>query len=158
MPIDAFAERLRNLEIFRGLAPLQITEITRNAERMVFRDGQAIITAGRQGDGAFVLIAGEARAVWPDPTLPASPVPAGALVGEMAMLIEHAHAMTVVAQGPVRALKIPREALHRQMAADPALTEHLVARIASRLTPVAVELRRIDQTLALAAESVRSPA
>ena len=159
MSIDNFAARLNDLEIFRGLAPAQIAGIVRDAERMSLRDGHAIVTAGASGDGAYLIVGGEAVVV-EDPT-DAGPsqqrVPAGSLLGEMAMLIEHAYAVTIVCRGPVRALKLNRGALHRQMAADPDLAEHFVSRIASRLTRVAVELRRIDQMLAMAGES-KAPA
>jgi CRP-like cAMP-binding protein len=70
----------------------------------------------------------------------------------MAMLIEHDYAVTVVARTSVRALKISRQAMLRLMAEDPDLAQHFVDRIATRLTRLAVELRRIDQMLALAAE------
>ena len=149
---DGFAALLRNLEIFRGLKPLQITEIVRRAERIGFRAGQNIVATGEHGDGAFVIVSGAAEVVGETPATAARPVEPGSLIGEMAMLIEHDFRISVVARGPVRALKIPRMALHAQMREDPALSEHFVARISSRLTKVAVELRRIDQMMALAAE------
>lgn len=153
MATDAFASRLNDLEIFRGLSPLRITEIVRQAERIVFRDGQTIVTAGSAGDGAYVIIDGEAVAM--DDTEPDAftrRIAPGSLLGEMAMLTEHAYTTTIVSHGTVRALKITREALHQQMADDPLLAQHFVARISSRLTRVAVELRRLDQMLALASE------
>ncbi|MFM9938585.1 MAG: cyclic nucleotide-binding domain-containing protein [Hyphomicrobiaceae bacterium] len=154
MAFDAFAARLGDLEIFRGLAPATLSTIARAAERIVFRAGQPIITADSAGDAAYLLMGGEAVALDDDTSSgsTAKPVAEGSLVGEMAMLIEHDYAVTVVARTPVRAIRIPRETLHRMMAADPNLAQHFVDRIASRLTRVAVELRRIDQMLALAAE------
>ena len=152
MAIDAFAAQLRNLDVFRGLHPLQITEIAHQAERMVFRDGQMIVEAGKPGDGAFVLVHGTAEVV-DEASAPAlRGIVPGSLIGEMAMLIEHDYKISVVARGSVRALKIARSTLHGQMRADPRLSEHFVARISSRLAKVAVELRRIDEMMALAAE------
>ncbi len=152
MAIDAFSNALRHLEIFQGLKPLQITEIARNADRIVFRDGQTIITAGTPGDGAFVIMGGEAIAL-PDSErgLPAERIEEGTLLGEMAMLIEHDYAVTVIAKGQVRAIKINRQALHAHMLDEPAMAQHFVSRISAKLTKVALELRRIDQSLSLAA-------
>ena len=83
---------------------------------------------------------------------PRQPVEPGSLVGEMAMLIEHDYRITVVACSSIRALKITRAQMQAHMLAAPSLAEHFVGRISSRLSRVAVELRRIDQMLALAAE------
>ena len=154
MVIDAFAERFGDLEIFRGLSLVKLSEIARASERIVFRTGQDIITADQPGEAAYLLMGGECIAHDDDGTMPAAarPLPEGTLLGEMAMLIEHDYAVTVVARTSVRALKISRQAMLRLMAEDPDLAQHFVDRIASRLTRVAVELRRIDQMLALAAE------
>ncbi len=153
MAMDSLVTTLQNLEVFRGIAPEQLAEIVRKADRMVFRPGQTVIEAGHQGDGAYVLVAGDAE-VLPDDaeTHRGQSVQPGSLVGEMAMLIEHEYRITVVARSPIRALKITRAQIHAQMQATPKLAEHFVGRISSRLSRVAVELRRIDQLLALAAE------
>jgi CRP-like cAMP-binding protein len=159
MSIDAFAARLGDLEIFRGLTPIQLTRIAREAERIVFRDGQEIIQRGVAGDAAYLIVAGHAEAMAvPDAGLDAQSVSEGSLLGEMAMLIDHDYAVTVRAHGTVRALRLSRETMLGLLAKDPDLADHFVARISSRLTKVAVELRRVDQMLAMAAEGLGAPA
>ena len=158
MSFDAFSTKLADLEIFRGLQPAQLTAIARSAERMVFRPGQSIIASDEAGDGAYVLMGGEASMLAGEAGPGEAAVAAGTLLGEMAMLIEHDYRVTVVARGSVKALKITRAALHQLMLRDPTLAEHFVARISSRLSRVAVQLRRIDETLALAAEMSHAPA
>ncbi len=74
-------------------------------------------------------------------------VPTGSLLAEMGMLIETQHTSTVVARTPIRALRITRAEMIEQMAEDPDLADHLVQRIASRLTALAQELRAIDARL-----------
>ena len=152
---DSLVTTLQNLEVFRGLAPHQLTEIVRQSERIVFRPGQTVVEAECPGDGAYLVVAGNAE-VLPDSAGPGSPiqVEAGSLVGEMAMLVEHDYRITVVARSSIRALKITRRQIQEQMLEDRSLAEHFVDRISQRLTRVAVELRRIDQLLALAAENV----
>jgi CRP-like cAMP-binding protein len=149
MAIDPLVSPLLRLEIFQGLRPLQITEIARRAERMVFREGQIIVHSGTQGDGAYVIVAGETASLCRgDGQVRRERVEPGSLIGELAMLIEHEYAVTIVARGPVRALKITREAMHEQMRHDPALAEQLSDRITARLTKLAAELRAIDGVLA----------
>ncbi len=145
------AAKLMNLEIFRGLGRQSVERIARNAEKMMFKPGQTIIRSGDLGNAAFLVIGGEAEMLSED----SSPVPivAGSLLGELAMLTEHEYRVTVVCRGPVRAMRLSREAIHAEMAAAPDLAEHFVSRISSRLTRVAIELRRVDQLLAMASET-----
>jgi CRP-like cAMP-binding protein len=148
MAIDKLVAPLLRVPLFAGLKPLQLTEIARQAERIGFRPGSTITTAGEPGDGAYLIVAGEAvrrsgvqeQAIEP-----------GSLIGEIAMLTEHVYGATVVARGRVHALKIARSALHEQMRDDPPLAEHFTQLLAERLTQVAEEMRGIDEMLAVAA-------
>jgi CRP-like cAMP-binding protein len=149
MAIDAFVKALLRVALFKGLKPLQITEIARLADRIVYRPGEVIIRDREDGDAAILIISGEAvRVRGPELRSPAEPVPEGALVGEMAMLIETTHSSTVVARTAVRALRISRESLYAQMAADPMLADHFLERIMLRLKVLADELRAADDLLA----------
>ena len=153
MTVDALVKPLLRLEIFQGLRPLQITEIARRAERMMFSPGQVIVHAGTPGDGGFVLVAGDAVCIGRGASrIKPEAIEPGSLIGELAMFVEHDYAITVVARGPVRALKIVREAMHDQMRDDARMAQHISSKITSRLTSLADELRRIDSRLAHAAE------
>src|SRR5262249_2238516 len=131
------------------LKPQQLTEIARQAERIIFRAGAEIARAGANADAAFLIISGPAERV-SSGRADGQPdwVETGSLVGEMAMLIEHEYASTVIARRVVRALKLTRAALHTQMLNDSPLADHFVDRIALRLTSLAGELRSINQMLA----------
>ncbi len=148
MAIDAFVQPLLRVELFQGLKPLQITEIARRADRIVFRPGDVIVAEDTTGDAAILIVQGEAaRVSGPGCRSEVEPVAPGSLVGEMAMLVDTVHSSTVVARSAVRALRISRAELHEQMAADPDLAEHFVSRITGRLGRLAAELRAIDSVL-----------
>ena len=148
MAVDAIVAPLLRVGLFHGLKPLQITEIARHAERIVFKAGDVITEAGADGDAAYVIVAGSAhRVANPDEVAAPDAIVPASIIGEMAMLIEHQYGSTVIADGAVRALRITRDALHAQMLDDPGLARHLMDRIAERLSQVASELRRIDSTL-----------
>lgn len=151
MSINVLARQLMSQEIFRGLSPLQLTEIVRQAERVVYRPGQSIVQAGEQGDAAIVVIAGDAvrfSEMAPGESAPqAYAVSVGSILGELAMLVEHEHGSTVVAHTTVRVLRITRQALQAQMREDPGLADHFVDRISARLRQIADELRALDQEL-----------
>lgn len=150
MAIDALVKPFLRLELFQGLKPLQLTEIVRQAERIAYKPGSVIMSAGQPGDAAVLIVSdGAVRTIGPDILDRPQPVAPGSLLGELAMLVEHVYGSTVIAHGPVRALRIPRAAMHAMMLEDRALADHFVGKIASRLSRVAEELRRIDSGLAL---------
>ncbi len=154
MALDLIGDRLQRLDVFRGLAPEQIERIARDAERLIFRNGQKILDAGSDGEGAVIIISGYATALADaDAGLDAFEIEAGAMLGETAMLTEHQFRVTVVAAGDVRAVRINRAALLAHMHEDPTLAEHLHGRLTSRLQRVAVELRLIDERLAAVAQT-----
>jgi len=150
MAIDALVKPLLGVELFQGLKPMQITEIARRAGRIVYKPGDVILRQDEQGDAAVLLVSGDAvRLAGPfdmDPRDVA--LPAGALLGEMAMLIETEYSSTVIARTAVRALRINRHDLQDQMSEDQSLADHLVQRIAARLGAIAQSLRDIDGRLA----------
>lgn len=160
MTINTLARQLMLQEIFQGLSPLQLTEIVRHAERVVYRPGQYIIAAGTPGDAAVVIVAGDAVRLLDgnvgDGAFHAQSIGPGSILGELAMLVEHEHGATVVAHTTVRALRITRDALQAQMLDDPDLAGHFVDRISERLNRVADELRRLDHVLAT--EDMMAPA
>ena len=160
MSISVLARQLMSQEIFRGLTPLQLTEVVRQAERIVYHPGDTIVEAGTSGDAAVLIVAGDAvRFLEDEPAtgLNAQGIAAGSLLSELAMLVDHEHGATVVAHTTVRALRITRTGLHAQMLDDPDLAGHFVDRITERLHRVADELRRIDYAFA-GAEGVPAPA
>jgi len=160
MSISVLARQLMSQEIFRGLSPLQLTEIVRQAERVVYRPGDTIVEAGTAGDAAVLIVSGNAVRFLdgePEGGLNAQAIGTGSILSELAMLIEHEYGATVVAHTTVRALRITRTGLHAQMLDDPDLATHFVDCITERLNRVADELRRIDHAL-IGAEGVPAPA
>jgi CRP-like cAMP-binding protein len=143
--VDALLVHFLNVEMFRGLKPLQITEIARRAERVVFRPGQLLIEHGRAGNAALLVVSeGAMRVLGPGKDPLNEPIEPGSLIAEMAMLIEAEHTSTVLAKSSVRAFRITRESMESQMRQDAALAEHFVDQIAGKLRGLADELRRIE--------------
>ncbi len=161
MSISVLARQLMLQEIFRGLSPLQLTEIVRQSDRIVYAPGETIVEAGAAGDAAVLIVAGDAVRFLedeePSAGLNAQAIGTGSLLSELAMLVEHVHGATVVAHTTVRALRITRAGLQAQMLDDPDLAGHFVDRITERLNRVADELRRIDHAL-LTNDEIFAPA
>ncbi|HML42478.1 MAG: cyclic nucleotide-binding domain-containing protein [Hyphomicrobium zavarzinii] len=150
MAIDALVLPLLNVPLFQGLKPLQLTEIARRADRIVYKPGDVIVTAHAETDAAVLVVSGEAVRT-EGPGLEAGSgeaIPAGALISEMTMLIETECTSTVVAKTPVRALRITRSEMLAHMTADPTLADHFIEKISGRLSSFVEGLRDIDRSLA----------
>ncbi|MFN0219854.1 MAG: cyclic nucleotide-binding domain-containing protein [Hyphomicrobium sp.] len=154
MAIDALVKPFLSLPLFRGLKPLQITEIVRRAERIMFRAGDALIREDQTGDAAILIISGEAVRMNGDA---AERIPEGSMIGELAMLVETIHTSTVMAKSSVRALRLTRAEIHSAMRDDPTLAEHFSSQITARLKRLALELQSIDSFLAEVAGLDRPP-
>jgi CRP-like cAMP-binding protein len=158
MAIDALVLPLLKVPLFQGLKPMQITEIARRAHRIVYRPGDVILTANAGGDVAVLIVAGEAvRTSGPGASHTSEPVPQGAMLSEMAMLIETESSSTIIARTTVRALRIMRSEMLAQMAEDPALADHFIERISGRLSEFVAGLKEIDRSLADSAHMLAVP-
>ncbi len=148
MAMDALVKPFLHLPLFQGLKPLQLTEIVRRADRIIYRPGDIIIEEDQLGEAAIVLVSGDAvRVSGIDAGEPPEIIPEGSMLGELAMLVEMVHSTTIIARGTVRALRLRRTEMHEAMADDPQLAEHLTHKIAARLEILAQELRSFDSAL-----------
>lgn len=151
---DTLVAPLLRVELFQELTPLQLTGIARRAERIVFREGDKITDAGGDADAAYLIVGGAAEWVRSSDTSRENgaetstgkePIEIGSLIGEMAMFIDYVYGATIIANGPVKCLKLSRATMHDLMLDDPSLAEHMTMKIARRLTRLADDLRAIDQ-------------
>ena len=148
MAIDALVKPFLLLPLFQGLKPLQLTEIVRRADRIIYRPGDIIIEEDQVGDAAIVIVSGEAvRVTGLEPGAAAEPVVEGSMIGEMAMLVETIHSATILARTNVKALRLTRTEMHEAMTEDPLLADHLTRKITERLHQVAQDLRSVDRAL-----------
>ncbi len=97
--LDQKIELLRKVPLFDGLPDDQIELIADAGEKRYFEAGENLIAAGETGTTAFLILTGKAgwvrveqgenilEDIWP-----------GTLVGELGMLVETVHAVTVTAE------------------------------------------------------------
>ena len=145
--MDKVVAPLMRVAAFKGLTSEQFRDIARHAKKLKFLRGDVITRVGTPGDGAFVIASGPAECV-ASPDGQNEMLAPGALVGEMAMLIEHDYQATVVARDWVFCLKITRAAMHEQMQEDPSLAEYFQRRVTERMLKLSSDLRQIDSLLA----------
>ncbi len=161
MAIDALVKPLLALPLFQGLTPLQLTEIVRRAERIIYRPGDALVAEDQPSDAAIVIVSGNCTQVDDkgdrEQKSRGEPLPEGAMIAELAMLIEFVHTTTVIAQGPVKALRLTRQKMHELMEEDPALAQHFSSCIIARLKLLARDVKAVAQVGAAGALASQSP-
>lgn len=148
MALDILVQTMRKVELFGRLSPLQLTELIRRSDRIVYQPGDIIMREGDDADAAVLIVKGDVvRTAGPWLSTPAEPVPVGSLLAEMAMLVPIQHMSTVVAQSPVRAIRLTRVEVLEQVKLDPKLADQLSVTLSARLKAVAQQLREIDVAL-----------
>jgi CRP-like cAMP-binding protein len=148
MAIDALVKPFLSLPLFRDLKPLQISEIARRAERIVYRAGDIIAAEDQPGDAAILIVSGTCvRRTVDGKKTREEFLPEGSMVAELAMLVEVVHPTTIIARDQVKALKISREKMHELMQEDAGLAAHFSSRILKRLHAIASDLLTVDELL-----------
>ena len=147
--LDPKIELLQNLPIFRGLSGKQLGSIVDVTTKVFFEPGDNLIAKDDRGDNAFLIMTGAAKCLH-FPGMPAASdrIGPGSLVGELAMLVDTVHSLTVQARDRVRALALHREALTYAMQCDPAIAQQISDNLLVRLQTFARDLRRFDNFLA----------
>ncbi|MBU3679890.1 MAG: cyclic nucleotide-binding domain-containing protein [Candidatus Kapabacteria bacterium] len=111
---------------FDMLTPEQISKINSYMEPFTFSEGEFIYRAGEAGQRGYIVDEGEVRFEIPNEELDSERVleivPPGVLLGESVLLGINEHKVNAVANSPVKARGLSRDALERMRSEDPELT------------------------------------
>jgi CRP/FNR family transcriptional regulator, cyclic AMP receptor protein len=140
---------LEALPIFRGLSKRHLGYILDVASKEYFEPGDNLLVKNATGDTAYLILTGTARCLgFPGTPAGSERIMAGCLAGEMAMLVETVHSLTVQADTRVRALAFRRDAMMCLMKRDPFIATQISDNLLARLRSFAGDLRRLDNYLA----------
>jgi CRP/FNR family transcriptional regulator, cyclic AMP receptor protein len=147
--LDSKIELLQLVPLFDGLTAEELEAIADAGEKRFFVEGEEIITQGERGDTAYLILTGKASCtrIEKGQTLEDDLWP-GTFVGELAMLVETVHGVTVTARERLRALALPRKAFRGVMEAKPRVAKQIAGKLLMRLQNLAAELRDVDSKLA----------
>ncbi len=146
--LDQKIELLQQVPLLSGLSEELLGAVADSGQKTFFEAGEKLITEGESGTTAYLIMTGKAGCprteadetfiedLWP-----------GSLVGELGMLVETTHNVTVTAQERLRALAFHRDAFRPVMEAHPELAQHISEKLLVRLHGLAAELRKIDEKL-----------
>lgn len=131
--------------LFYGLDEGRMAKLLARATPVAFGAGETIIEAGEFGDCAMMVISGHATEYNAfSPLHPYTSIGPGALIAEMAMLIETQHHHSVIADSALKVLQFTRSDIEDLMGDDPVLADHFVQSIAGRLNNLAKEMRAYE--------------
>jgi CRP/FNR family transcriptional regulator, cyclic AMP receptor protein len=140
---------LEALPIFRGLSRRHLGYVLDVACKEYFEPGDNLIVKNSTGDTAYLILTGTARCLdFPGTPAGSERIVAGCLAGELAMLVETVHSLTVQADARVRALAFRRDAMTCLMQRDPFIATQISDNLLARLRSFAGDLRRLDNYLA----------
>ena len=135
-------ERLRGMAIFAGVAPGELAPVVALMEEVEFKKGETLFEEGERGDAMYVIVSGAVRVMKGDGrgarherTL--AVLEAGAVLGEMALVLNQPRSATAVATASGRSYRIGRARFSRLLRQHQAgackmifnLTKMLCARI-----------------------------
>jgi flavin reductase (DIM6/NTAB) family NADH-FMN oxidoreductase RutF len=122
---------LAQSSVFGALPKEQLDRLLAAGEERRFGDGDALCRAGEPGEELFLVLDGRVRIVRGGREL--ASFGEGDVVGEVAVLDGRLRSADVVADGPVRALTVPRAALREAIEAEPQVAWELLGVVAARL-------------------------
>ncbi len=147
--LDGKIELLQQVPLFAGLSEELLGAVADSGRKTFFEAGDKLIAEGEGGSAAYLIMTGKAGCprveggealvedLWP-----------GTLVGELGMLVETVHNVTVTAQERLRALAFHRDAVRTLMETHPELAQHISEKLLVRLHGLAAEIRKVDAKLA----------
>ena len=131
---------IENAELFKGLARPQLRLLAFASEWVAVEPGEALFRRGDRPDGAYLVVKGVADLCRPD--LPeahrvVSTVRPGRVVGDLSIIRGAEREVEMVAQTPVKALRIGANEFMDVLRNDPAVAVTMMRKIASNLVEVA---------------------
>lgn len=136
-------DEIRNASLFKGLSPDQVVSVLGIAQEKSFLGGDTVVRQFERATDILIILEGAVR-IKGFQGEDLAELPAGAVVGEVAMVDQGPRSATVIASGRCRAAFIPAADLGRLMAGDAemkaTLMENLAKVLASRLRSSSTQL------------------
>ncbi len=126
---------LQRLAMFRDVDVPKLKLIALAGQRLHFGRGETILRQGDRARAVFVMMEGEAEIMRSvdGPPVRLTTVGAGALVGEMGVILDQPYSSTIVALGPVTALQIDATTFLELINQVPQLSMALIRELSRRL-------------------------
>jgi len=149
MTLERDIDLLKSVPFFDGIPAEPLKLIAFSADSREVSDGQFLFSAGDLAEGGYVVIDGRIDLIDEAPTPPRvlDRLGPGALIGELALIIETKRPATALAVGRARVLAVRRSLFRRMLDEYPEIAVTLRDRIAERLAALSPEIGRIRDVM-----------
>ena len=127
-------ERIVDPDAFSALPKELLDPLLERGEEVTFTDGQMVMRLGERADALYLVLEGTVRVERPGRV---TQIGRGDLVGEIEVLAGGPRTANVHADGPVRTLRVPRDAVIAALEADSRAAMGLIEVLASRFRETA---------------------
>lgn len=150
MTLERDIHLLENVPFFDGIPAEPLKLIAFSADSREIEDGRFLFSAGDPAEGGFVVVEGRIDLVDEGRTPPKvlDRLGPGALIGELALIVETKRPATALAVGRARVLAVRRSLFRRMLDEYPEIAVTLRDRIAERLAALSPEIGRIRDVMA----------
>jgi CRP-like cAMP-binding protein len=139
---------LETVPLFTGMDRDALRLIAFAGETRVVRAGDVLFRRGEMSDGGYLVTSGAIALDSADDGSPATVVATtGALIGELALIIDTARPATAIAREPSSVLKIGRSVFRRVLDEFPELAAVVRDVVAARVEATAAELADVRRQL-----------
>ncbi len=141
--MTAISGLLQTIPLLSTLSSAQLTAMSGVCERCAFSPGEEIVAAGAAADAAYFMMDDNTECLTTDADGAEikTQIPSGAILLELAMIVQLDVSATCVARGPAKVLKIPRQQVHDLMQEDIALTDKVIEALTIRLKDMGETMR-----------------
>ncbi len=145
MTLERDIDLLKSVPFFAGIPAEPLKLIAFSAESREIADGQFLFSTGDAAEGGLVVIEGRVDLVDEKKSPPKvlDRLGPGALIGELALIVETHRPATALAVGRAKVLVVRRSLFRRMLEEYPEIAVTLRDRIAERLTALSPEIGRI---------------
>lgn len=150
MSLERDIDFFRNVPFFEGAPVDALRLLAFSADPREFDDRERLFSAGDVADGGWLVVEGRVDLL-DERVSPARVVERlgpGALIGELALIVETRRPTSAIAGGHVRALVVRRSLFRRMLEEYPGIAAILSERIAERLTSLSPTIGRLGEDLA----------
>ncbi|WP_374634899.1 cyclic nucleotide-binding domain-containing protein [Paracoccus sp. (in: a-proteobacteria)] len=133
---------LRQVPMFSCIDAAKLKKLAFSSHRMRFETGEMLFRQGDDADHAYILITGHAEVLTDGPTGPIliAVIPAGNIVGEIALLCGGSRRATVRAAEPLEVLVIENKCFMRMLSEDSTACTKILRMVAERLAETTADL------------------
>ena len=128
---DDGAEWLSKVAFFEGFSSADLTRVSALSTEVEAEAGTVLIDQGDTGVDCFVIVEGSATVYIGNDAV--ATLPAGSMIGEMALVDHRPRSASVVADTPMRLLRFDSRHFRRLLSEMPKAEERVMALLTSRL-------------------------